>query len=123
MTGRHLILVATAFIGAVMVPSTLAGQAKPGTGRAPADEFFIISSVDLGKNQLLLKRPTEVTEVMRVNESTRYLDENGRPLKLSDLRAGDTVYISSKPSTGGAVALQIHRGPMTLTELRRRYLQ
>jgi hypothetical protein len=101
-----------------MVPSTL-GQAKPGTGRAPSDEFFIISSVDLGKNQLLLKRPTEVTEVMRVNESTRYLDENGRPLKLSDLRAGDTVYISSK----GAVALQIHKGPMTLTELRRRYLQ
>jgi hypothetical protein len=93
-------------------------------GDAPAaGDFFIISSVDPAKSQLLLKLPTEVTEVMRVGDETRYIDEDGKAMTLADLRAGDTVYITSRPGRGGLVAIQIRRGPMTVTELRRRYLQ
>lgn len=86
-------------------------------------DFFIISSVDLGRQQLLLKFPTEVTEVMRVNDDTRYFDERGKPIKLADLRAGDTVYVTSTRGGQGSVAVRVRKGPMTLEELHRRYLQ
>lgn len=85
-------------------------------------DFFIVSSVDLGKKQILLKRPTEVTELVRVNGDTRYLDEHGKAIQLSDLRAGDTVYISLKHSDEPPLALIIRKGPMTVEVLRDRYL-
>jgi len=91
--------------------------------RSYSGDFFIVSSVDVSKGQLLLKLPTEVTEVMRVNNDTRYLDEEGRPIKLTDLRAGDTVYINQQAGSGGALAVEIRKGPMTIAELRRRYLR
>jgi hypothetical protein len=78
--------------------------------------------VDLAKKQLLLKRPTEVTEVMRVDDNTRYLDEKGKAIQLSSVRAGDTVYIQATGKTESALALSIRLGPMTVEELRRRYL-
>jgi hypothetical protein len=108
---------------AALAPMAVSAQTKTRVERAPSDEFFIVSSVDLSKNQLLLKRPTEVTDVMRVDGTTRYLGEDGKPVGLSDLRAGDTVYIRSKPGTGGSVAIEIRKGPMTVAELRRRYLR
>ncbi|HEV2198311.1 MAG TPA: hypothetical protein VGR73_00710 [Bryobacteraceae bacterium] len=88
-----------------------------------AGDFFIISSVDLGKRQILLKRPTEVTELMRVGEDTRYFDEQGKSIRLADLRAGDTVYIGSKQSGEQSVAVTIRKGAMTLDVLRERYLK
>ncbi len=106
----------------VFAPAVSAQRNVP-SARPPADEFFIISSIDAAKNQLLLKRPTEVTDVMRVNATTRYLDENGKPVSLSTLRAGDTVYVVSRPGEGGSVALQIRKGSMTVAELHKRYLR
>ena len=85
-------------------------------------DFFIISSVDLAKRQLLLKLPTEVTELMGVDNRTAYFDERGRPIKLNDLRAGDTVYITSATSGERPLALTIRKGPMTQEVLRQRYL-
>ncbi len=41
-------------------------------------DFFIVSSIDLAKKQLLLKRPTEVTELMRVDGETRCFEERGK---------------------------------------------
>ena len=85
--------------------------------------MFIISSVDLKKNQLVLKRPTEVTVLMVVNDQTACLDEKGKPLHLKDLRAGDTVFVGSRPSPdGGFVATRIRKGYMTLEEVHSRYL-
>jgi len=72
------------------------------------------------KEQLLVKRPTEVTQVMRVNGQTQYYDRVEKPIGLIDLRAGDTVYIVSSPSSG--FALEVREGPMTVAELHRRYL-
>ena len=101
--------------------------AQSGTGTAKADfgkgDFFIISSIDLAKRQILLKRPTEVTELMRMDGETRYFEENGKPMRLADLRAGDTVFIISKSAGGQPVAVTIHKGPMTLDVLRERYLK
>ncbi len=119
VTARGLILLSAAML---MTPA-LSAQRKASTDAQPLDEFFIISSIDAGRNQLLMKRPTEVTDVMRVDATTRYLDENGKRVALTDLRAGDTVYVVSKPGAGGSVAVEIRKGAMTLSELRKRYLR
>ena len=97
-----------------------ADQKKPA---ASNDEFFILSSVDKLKHQLVLKRPTEVTVVMHVDDKTAYLDANGTPLRLADLRAGDTVYVNATVcSDGEFLAQRIRKGPMTVPELHKRYL-
>lgn len=87
------------------------------------EEFFIISSVDLGKQQLLLKLPTEVTELMGIDKNTRFLDEQGKTIRLADLRTGDTVFITSTPGGGHPVAIVVRKGAMTLEVLRQRYLK
>lgn len=117
-----------AFLGIAAIVSVLSAspasaQSTAAPNRSRTDEFFIISSVDISKNELLLKRPTEVTDVMRVDGATQYLDENNNAIGLADLRAGDTVYITSKPGAGGALAVVIRKGPMTVDELRKRYLR
>jgi hypothetical protein len=84
------------------------------------EEFFILSSVDPARGRMVLKRPTEVTVLMQVNGQTAYLDEQGKPLRLSDLRTGDTLFISFRQSsTEAPTALRVRLGPMTLQELRR----
>ena len=90
---------------------------------ADLGEFFIVSSIDLARQQILLKRPTEVTELMRVDASTRYFADRGSTLHLADIRAGDTVFIISKLSGGQPVAVSVRKGPMTLDLLRERYLK
>jgi hypothetical protein len=85
-------------------------------------DFYIVSSIDLAKKQILLKRPTEVTELMRVDSETRYFDEQAKTIRLTDLRAGDTVYIVSKPGQAQSTAVTIRKGPMTQEVLRQRYL-
>ena len=91
-----------------------------GAGEEPRDRFFIISSVDPAKRELLVKMPTEVTELMRVDGDTKYFDRRGKSIGLADFRAGDTVYIVT--SKDGTVR-EIRKGPMTIQELRKRYLQ
>src|SRR5215472_973349 len=86
-------------------PQTNSGKTDSTQTDAFAGDFFIVSSIDLGKKQILLKRPTEVTELMRVDRETRYFDEHGKAIRLTDLRAGDTVYIASKASSATALAV------------------
>lgn len=107
---------------AVAVP-LLAQPAKDNSTAQPAGDFFIVSSVDLSKNQILLKRPTEVTELVRVDGSTRYVDERDKSIRLTDLRAGDTVFIVSTPGSTQRLATVIRKGPMTLEILRERFLK
>jgi hypothetical protein len=85
---------------------------------APKDEFFIISSVDLPHNLLVLKRPTETTVLATVTPSTQFRGEHGEILHVNQLRSGDTVYAVMN----GSVVVSMRRGGMTLEELRRRYL-
>ncbi len=112
------------FLLFVSVPAVClrAAQSAQKSSAAPADEFFIMSSVDPAKNQLLLKHPTEVTELVRVSDATIYVDKDGKPLHLADLRAGDTVYVTLTRAGSIPLVTRIRRGPMTVDELRRRYL-
>jgi hypothetical protein len=100
-----------------------AQSAKPGGAANSTEEFFVISSVEIAKRQLLLKRPTEITELLQVNDKTRYTDKNGKAIQFADLRAGDTVYIRSTATPAGKLAVSVRRGPMTLEELHRHYLK
>src|SRR5579864_4031203 len=83
-----------AIVVAITIPCLSSQEVKnaPIDGNTAGD-FFIISSVDLTKRQILLKLPTEVTQLIRVDNRTQYLDAHGKAIKLTDLRAGDTVYI------------------------------
>lgn len=90
---------------------------------AGGEEFFVISSVDLRKNQIVLKRPTEVTELVLVTQNTGYIDEEGKALRFQDLRAGDTVYVTLVERPDGVTATRFRKGPMTVEELQRRYLK
>ena len=83
-----------------------------------------MSSADAGKSTMVLKRPTEVTLTMRVTEKTRCRNEEGKPIRFTDLRAGDTIFIvSARDSSGQLVASSIRQGPMTVKELHQRYLR
>jgi len=97
--------------------TTAAGAAPP-----VGSEFFIVSSIDGTHGKIVLKRPTDVTVPMRVDDHTVYRDEQGRPLRLADLRAGDTAWITStREPSGELTALTLRLGPMTVEELQRRY--
>ena len=92
------------------------------TRSTAGEEFFITTSVDATKHQLVLKRPTEVTLLIQANDQTTILGENGEHLKLGDLRTGDTVFVTFKAGTTPPLALKIRKAPMTVAELHRRYL-
>lgn len=98
-----------------------AGQSK-GAGQETADEFFIITEINLQKHQLILKMPTEVTVPMIANDKTEIVDLNGKHLAVKDLRAGDTAFISYLHTAQGDVATKIRLGAMSMQELQRRYL-
>lgn len=92
--------------------------------QSSGEEFFIVSSVDAVTSTMVLKRPTEVTLSLRFTEKTRCRTEQGKPIRPSDLRAGDTLFIASeRDPSGQLVATSIRQGVMTLQELRRRYLR
>ncbi len=104
--------------------SGLAAQSgKAAANTNSSEEFFIISSVDIEKRQLLLKLPTEITELLQVNDKTGYTDKNGKAMQFADLRAGDTVYIRLAATRAGKLAVSVRKGPMTVEELHRRYLK
>src|SRR5438128_208553 len=114
------------FAASVLVLAVAAASAAgaPTPASVSTEEFFIVSSVDSGKGLMVVKRPTEVTLTMGLNEKTRCRDEQGKPIRATDLRAGDTVFIASaRNASGQAVAASIRRGPMTVPELHRRYLR
>jgi hypothetical protein len=104
---------------AALRPS-LSPPVQPKKTRA-GEEFFIVASIDQTKSQILLKQPSEVTLLMKVTDKTQFVGENGQPLKFSDLRAGDTVWVTS---SGGAnpTASHIRKGQMTVADLHRYYL-
>jgi hypothetical protein len=98
----------------------LQAQTKKTSG---GEEFFIVSSIDSAKSQLLLKRPTEVTLLMKVTDKTTFLDAANKPIHLTDLHAGDTVWVTSSGSAeSGPTALTIRKGPMTVELLHRYFL-
>jgi len=101
----------------------LAAQKPNKEESASAEEFFIVSSVDLAKKQLFLKHPTEVTELVLLGDSTTCLDEHGKNFSCKKLRAGDTVFVTAKRAPSSTpTAFRIRLGAMTVDEVHRRYM-
>jgi hypothetical protein len=98
--------------------SAAAQDKKTPTGEA----FFIVASVDQSKSQFLLKRPTEVTLLVKVDANTKYVDDTGQPMKTTDFRAGDTIWLTSTGGGDEPTAVRIRKGQMTVAELHRSYL-
>jgi len=93
--------------------------------KAPADagDFYIVSSISTAQKQIVLKLPTEVTLLVQTNAQSQFLDEQGKPLTLKDLRAGDTVYVVvQKGTTGTPIVQKLQRGGMTVDELHKKYM-
>jgi hypothetical protein len=88
----------------------------------PGEEFCIVASVDLTKSQLLLKHPTEVTSLLNINDKTTFTNETGNSIRPSDLRTGDTVWVLASGTGQNTTAIRVRKGPMTLAELHRLYL-
>ena len=117
------LLLALVLVSSPLLTRLVYAEGGARRGATPAEEFFIVSSVDARKMQIVLKRPTEVTELIRVSEKTAYLDEQGKTIEFKSLRAGDTVYVTSSPAPDGVrIASRIRRGAMTPEELHRRYV-
>jgi hypothetical protein len=119
---NKLLRTVTLFVALLAGFSATTSASVQGNKTASGEEFFIVASVDQAKSQLLLKHPTEVTTLLSVNEKTRLLDEKGNTIRLSDLRAGDTVWVVSSGSGPDATAVRIRKGSMTVADLHRYYL-
>jgi len=118
-----VLVVVLSFVNFRSPHPVFAAQTAKTANNASGEQFFIISSVDTAKKQLLLKQPTEITEVVQVNDQTHYVDSTGKPIPLAALRAGDTVYITTARTQAGKVATSIRKGPMTVEELHKRYMK
>jgi hypothetical protein len=117
---RQTILSVLLVLGAISAAPAKSALAAGGE----KDDFFIVSSVDFLKKSIVVKRPTEVTLTIRVTERTRYRSESGKTIALSDLKAGDTVFIAAdRDAAGQLVASSIREGVMTVPELQKRYLR
>jgi hypothetical protein len=113
------------FLFALLAIATFAARAQAQNKKATGgEEFFIVSSIDPTKSQTLLKRATEVTLLMKVTDKTVILDSANKPLHLTDLHAGDTVWVTSTGGSGDSepTALRIRQGPMTVELLHRYFL-
>jgi hypothetical protein len=108
------------FLAALAVFAGVANAQEKKT--ASGEEFFMIASIDQAKSQVLLKRPTEVTLLAKVTNKTQLLDEKGKPVKLSDLRAGDTVWAVTSGGDQNTSIERLRKGPMTVSELHQYYL-
>jgi hypothetical protein len=120
---RYAVTVFSLWMVFLAALAAFAGVAKAQEKKTAAgEEFFLIASIDQAKSQVLLKRPTEVTLLAKVTSKTQLLDEKGKPIKLSDLRAGDTVWAITSGGDQDTSIERLRKGPMTVPELHQYYL-
>jgi hypothetical protein len=108
-------------ISKAFVPAS-AYSSVPVKKTAAGEQFFIVASLDLQKSQLLLKYPTEVTLLVKTTDQTKFVDDSGKSMKLSDLRTGDTVWLTSAGTADSTTALKVRKGEMTVADLHHYYL-
>lgn len=109
-------MLAIAAVAGSLLAGVCAAQSKS------ADEFYLVSSVDRAHNTLVLMHPWQVTQTVTVTDKTQYVDDQGKPMKLTDLRAGDTIFATAHTDKGNVTVDKIRKGVMTVSELRKRYL-
>lgn len=113
---------AGALAGRTDIYTSSNGANSVGKKTAAGEQFFIIGSVDQAQQQILLKWPTEVTLLLKVTPNTKFVSEAEKPLKLSDFRAGDTVWVTYSGTGNDAAAVHVRAGVMTVDDLHKYYL-
>jgi len=113
---------AGALAGRADIYTSTNGVESVGKPTSAGEHFFIIGSVDQAQQQLLLKWPTEVTLLLKVTPDTKFVSESGKPLKLSDFRAGDTVWVTYKGDGADSTALHVRAGVMMVADLHKYFL-
>lgn len=103
-------------------PRPVASSSKQIINTPTGEQFFIVASIDKQNSQLLLKRPTEVTVLVKISPSTKYFNNAGKAVSLSSFRAGDTVWAKLSGNSTEPTVTQMREGEMTLADLHRYYL-
>ena len=97
-------------------------SASVGKPTPAGEHYFIIGSVDQSQQQILLKRPSEITLLLKVSPETKFVSESGKPLKLSDFRAGDTAWVTYSGTGSDATAVHVRAGGMSVSDLHKYFL-
>ncbi|HEV2288607.1 MAG TPA: hypothetical protein VGR81_06600 [Candidatus Acidoferrales bacterium] len=106
---------------AVALPAR--AQAPQNPKNARGEQFFIISSVNLPKHEIVLMAPTQLTLVAGTTSLSEYVGGKGQKLAEKDLKAGDTVWAIIKAGKNGQfTAVRIREGSMTPADLQKLYL-
>ena len=124
MNKKTILLVSffAAFLAAAL-PSAALAQARRVSSDIRGEQFYVISSVDMQKHQIVLMHPTQLTVVATVNDQTAYLGEKGEKVGLKDLHAGQTVWAILRKDNGSQIsAVRIREGAMTVAQLHKLYL-
>lgn len=103
-------------------PVPVASPSKQDVKTESGEQFFIIASIDRQNSQLLLKRPTEVTVLVKLDPKAKYFNDSGKPVALASFRAGDTVWAKLSGNGPEPTLVQMREGEMTLSDLHRYYL-
>lgn len=103
-------------------PARLVSASKQEAKNASGEQFFIVASIDRQNSQLLLKRPTEVTILVKVDPSTKYFADTGKATTLTSFRAGDTVWAKLSGNGPEPTVVQMREGEMTIADLHKYYL-
>ena len=105
----------------VSIPAFAQGVQNP--KNAKGEQFFMISSVNLPKHEIVLMAPTQLTLVVTTSSLSQYVGEKGQKLAEKDLKAGDTVWAIIKAGKAGQfTAVKIREGSMTPADLQKLYL-
>lgn len=103
--------------------STAWAQLPKSPANARGEQFYIISSVDMQKHQIVLMHPTQLTVVATLDDRSAVVGEQSQKLALKDLRAGQTVWATLRKDKDGSLSIvKIREGAMTTAELHRLYL-
>ncbi|MGH9716086.1 MAG: hypothetical protein ACRD4R_05060 [Candidatus Acidiferrales bacterium] len=100
----------------------MASPSKEVVKNRSGEQFFIVASIDQQNSQLLLKRPTEVTELVKIDSKTKYLNDQGKPMALKSFRAGDTVWAKISDAKNDPTLIEMRLGEMTVPDLHKYYL-
>jgi hypothetical protein len=103
-------------------PPRLTSPSKQEAKNSSGEQFFIVASIDRQNSQLLLKRPTEVTLLAKIDPSTKYFTDSGKSTALGTFRAGDTVWAKLSGSGPEPTVVQMREGEMTMADLHKYYL-
>ncbi len=103
-------------------PRPATSPSKQEVNTATGEQFFIVASIDRPNSQLLLKRPTEVTVLVKIGPNSKYLGDNGKTVALSSFRSGDTVWAKVSGNGPEPTLVEMREGEMTLADLHKYYL-